>query len=649
MVANHFEVNDPVLNNKRTFLYPLVVFMALFLRETSAFPNLDSLKGDLLYNNALDQVMATKEWVLEGPAKVEFRDDWMEMYSPGKEGHHVYWCPEEFPTSFIAEWEMQNLDTDAGLCIIFFAARGTAGENIFDPGLRTRNGIFSGYTKSDINCYHISYYANTPNAPDRPFSHLRKNTGFHKVHIGKAPLRSKSIAVHKVTLIKDANHIIMYLDDRKIIDWRDDGRTYGPVLGSGKMGFRQMRWTHFRYRNFKVWNLAGKEKTENGNIWPRHVIDNSSQGADGVKLGDIDRDGRQDIVTGWEEGGITKLYINPGPDKVKEKWPSVVVGETKQVEDAVFMDMDADGQFEIVSCTENKSKKIFVHRVMGRDFLNSSNWKQEILPASEDIMMWMYAEPIQLDGLHSQDLIAAGKGENASIGWFEAPQQPWQLKDWKWHEISSVGWIMSIMLRDMDNDGDLDIVITDRRGDQRGCRWLENPGLRDSQKKQWTSHLIGAMDLEVMFMTMSDLDQNGTEEVIVSERTNQTIRIFEKLSPMDTVWKETIIQLPDTIGTAKSVEVGDLNSDSVLDFVISTNTNGKNTDGLFWLNGASGKVGEGQIFLTISGAHNAKYDKVELIDLDEDGDLDVLICEENFGDDSQGLGVIWYENRIGGE
>jgi hypothetical protein len=26
--------------------------------------------------------------------------------------------------------------------------------------------------------------------------------------------------------------------------------------------------------------------------------------------------------------------------------------------------------------------------------------------------------------------------------------------------------------------------------------------------------------------------------------------------------------------------------------------------------------------------------------------LDVLICEENFGENSEGLGIVWYENRI---
>ena len=46
----------------------------------------------------------------------------------------------------------------------------------------------------------------------------------------------------------------------------------------------------------------------------------------------------------------------------------------------------------------------------------------------------------------------------------------------------------------------------------------------------------------------------------------------------------------------------------------------------------------------ISGPVGSKFDRIELIDLDGDGDLDVLTTEENFGPDSLGIGAIWYEN-----
>jgi hypothetical protein len=31
-------------------------------------------------------------------------------------------------------------------------------------------------------------------------------------------------------------------------------------LGEGKIGFRQMEWTHFAYRNFKVWEIGTDKK-----------------------------------------------------------------------------------------------------------------------------------------------------------------------------------------------------------------------------------------------------------------------------------------------------------------------------------------------------------------------------------------------------
>jgi hypothetical protein len=41
----------------------------------------------------------------------------------------------------------------------------------------------------------------------------------------------------------------------------------------------------------------------------------------------------------------------------------------------------------------------------------------------------------------------------------------------------------------------------------------------------------------------------------------------------------------------------------------------------------------------ISGLDGIKHDLVQLLDLDNDGDLDVITCEE-----TKNLGVFWYEN-----
>jgi len=212
-------------------------------------------KGELLYSTSMGTASSIEGWKMEGPGEIVFKDGWMEMYSPGEKMHHVFWCPEAFPSSFIAQWTMQNLKTEAGLCIVFFAANGLQGQDVMDPSLPPRDGTFSLYNNDQLTNYHISYYANTPKLPDRPVARLRKNPGKNIVYEGPPGIAAKSEAIHQVTLIKDEAHIQLYVDDRKIIDWVDDGAVNGSSLGAGKIALRQMQWTHFRYRDFKVWRI----------------------------------------------------------------------------------------------------------------------------------------------------------------------------------------------------------------------------------------------------------------------------------------------------------------------------------------------------------------------------------------------------------
>ena len=46
--------------------------------------------------------------------------------------------------------------------------------------------------------------------------------------------------------------------------------------------------------------------------WALHTIDNTSKGADGIRLEDVNGDGLLDIATGWEEGGVVRAYVHPG-------------------------------------------------------------------------------------------------------------------------------------------------------------------------------------------------------------------------------------------------------------------------------------------------------------------------------------------------
>jgi len=218
--------------------------------------------------------------------------------------------------------------------------------------------------------------------------------------------------------------------------------------------------------------------------WKCHVIDDTSRGADGAKLADVNGDGLMDITTGWEEGGVTRVYLNPGPAQAKEKWPSVTTGKTPSVEDAAFVDLDADGAVDVVSSCEGGSQSMFVQWAPKNrnEYLDESKWQSEVIPISKELTRWMFCIPMQVDKKYGVDLIAGSKEPNAQIGWFETPKDPRDLKAYKWHTISPAGWIMSLRAEDMDGDGDFDILTSDRKGDMRGCRWLENPGPADAKR-----------------------------------------------------------------------------------------------------------------------------------------------------------------------
>jgi len=386
-----------------------------------------------------------------------------------------------------------------------------------------------------------------------------------------------------------------------------------------------------------------------GKAWKRHIIDDSSRGADGVRLADVNKDGLMDIATGWEEGGITRIYMHPGRANAREKWPAVTVGKTPSVEDAVFVDLDKDGEMDVVSSCEGSTKTIFVQWAPKdkERYLKPEAWRQTALMASRNLTQWMFCLPMQVDDEDGVDLIAGAKGKNAQIGWFKSPANARNVADYHWQCLSPAGWIMSLIKADMDGDGDLDIVTSDRKGKLRGCRWLENPG--PAQPAPWKNHFIGARDEEVMFMTIADLDKDNLQDVLVAVKgkTLQKIIYFRRLSVNGKSWKQQVIPLPDNAGTTKAVAVGDIDNDGYQDIVFSCENAYGNKSAVFWLSRLTKDQWAQWLGHDISGPGGIKFDRLELLDIDGDGDLDVLTCEESTKDlngKSKGLGVIWYEN-----
>lgn len=330
--------------------------------------------------------------------------------------------------------------------------------------------------------------------------------------------------------------------------------------------------------------------------WTRHTIDDTSRGADGVRVA-----GRRPLrlVTGWEEAGIVRIYT-PGPN-VREPWRREEVGPAPNVEDA------ASAFGYIISASEGKTRSLHAHRK------RNGQWTTAKIPASDGLMQWMFT--LHVGG----KLFAGGKGPNAKVGFFTSAPR---LQDWRWTPILDAGWIMSMIEADMDGDGDKDVLISDRHGAAPGVYWLEAPA--------WTPHRVGPPRDKTMFLTLDDIDGDGLRDIVAATQPGSLV-IHRRLDKSGNRWATSEVPLPAIAGLAKAVRYFGGG-----EFVVTCEAARAPRHGVFLmkLDGS---------WRPISGVDGVKHDLIELIDLDQDGDLDVITTEE-----TTGLGIVWYENPAAG-
>jgi hypothetical protein len=216
----------------------------------------------LIYENPLASEADIRDFILEGEAAVSFPLNRMRLESvldpaEGQKSNFVFWCPEVFPSDIRIEWEFRPI-REPGLCILFFAAHGKNGEDLFSPAHTPRTGEYNMYHHGDIHAYHISYFRRKwPEERSFHTCNLRKSYGFHLVTQGADPIPGVNDATrpYRLQLVKRQGRIEFSIDSLQVLQWEDDGNTFGPALGGGRIGFRQMSPLIGEYANLSVYTI----------------------------------------------------------------------------------------------------------------------------------------------------------------------------------------------------------------------------------------------------------------------------------------------------------------------------------------------------------------------------------------------------------
>ncbi len=395
--------------------------------------------------------------------------------------------------------------------------------------------------------------------------------------------------------------------------------------------------------------------------WQMWSIDSSGNGADGVHTGDINRDGLTDVVSGWEQSGDLMLYLNPGPDGVRESaaWSRVDISggvAIKGIEDAAFADLDLDGFDDaVLSSIEGDTQTLGIHWLAGENPEEPASWRGFNL-ASAQRAGYMKARAGQIDGMGGADIVAGTRtldGNMAGIFWFKAPAgtPPGTAAQWQRFYVGAVDVkTVTLSIRDMDTDGLSDIVFAGRQG----VGWFRNPGqeaLGDLPAMAvWERILITAKGSE---FTFCDHIVDGMEDMIVatSSDSGMVAKWLKRLDSTGRNWAEYPIT-SDSLRTRygsilkfviKGVACGYVDGDDQIDVVFTGSGHGH---GVFMMTPRA-DIPSGRTWDLVNLTPYAgfmKYDNLRLVDMDADGDLDVVTTEEGWGFFTPGNGVLWLEN-----
>ncbi len=224
--------------------------------------DLSPMRRNLIYENPLSGPENLRDFVPEGRVLMSFPEGRLRLENAeseqlGQKANYVLWCRPVFPADMLLEIDFRPV-REPGLAMLFFAASGRDGRDLFDPSLSPRTGEYVQYHHGDINAFHLSFFRRKEK-DERSFHtcNLRKSYGFYLTAQGADPIPDAADAdgFYTLSLLKKGPEVRFAVNGLEVLTFTDDGERYGPLLGGGRIGLRQLAPMAGEYANLRVYGL----------------------------------------------------------------------------------------------------------------------------------------------------------------------------------------------------------------------------------------------------------------------------------------------------------------------------------------------------------------------------------------------------------
>jgi len=191
---------------------------------------------------------------------------------------------------------------------------------------------------------------------------------------------------------------------------------------------------------------------------------------------------------------------------------------------------------------------------------------------------------------------------------------------------------------DMDSDGDLDVVASQTLSWDR-VMWFENDGAGGG----WDEHEIAFNHSEVQCAYPGDLDNDGDMDVVGANSVSNRIEWWRNEDGVGDTWQ--MFTISDYFGNTYFACCADIDGDGVQEVVASS----KGLDEIAWWESETTPPDSVWQKHVVSGTTD-RCDEIYCIDLDQDGDMDILAAVRNdntsatsFFENTDGVGLAWEE------
>jgi hypothetical protein len=369
--------------------------------------------------------------------------------------------------------------------------------------------------------------------------------------------------------------------------------------------------------------------------WKKHTILATNDAAEGqasrvstVVAHDFDKNGQLDVISSYDG----KVFLYQGPD-----WkPHLIVedlplnpntrGEMRGCLHSTLMDVDGDGRMDYIG----SNRMLFWLQCPPEPF--KDKWKLRMISYDVNGAHCVLTEDVDGDG--KPEIIAnvwRDVGDSNipnSLTFLRIPEKPLDGELWKpvvFANGNAAGRNKYLGFGDVNKDGRADIAaaaqgVPDKHGSW--FAWWEQP---ENPDNPWKKHILSDKEVGASNIKVSDLNKDGHMDFVGCRVLGKGVIWFKGPE-----FKR--IEIDADIESPHSLAVADMTGNGFPDVICSEASKDGST--VIYMND-----GKENFTRMVIDDKQGSYD-IRIIDMDGDGDLDILIAGAN------SRNIVWYENPL---